>query len=96
MNSAPHGPTWLSGGSVGPEGSWLVLGVLIIWAIAIHFLFPAKAKSAASACNLERRSNAIRPSGALTFSLSQRRHLPRRCIFHTAYSIKPLRSQVVA
>ena len=47
LNSAPHGPAWLSGGSVGPEGSWLVLGVLVLWAIAIHFLFPTKANSAA-------------------------------------------------
>jgi len=47
LNSSPHGPNWLSGGTVGPEGSWLVLAVLIIWVIAIHFLFPAKAKTTA-------------------------------------------------
>jgi uncharacterized protein len=47
LNSTPHGPAWLSGGSVGPEGSWLVFAVLIIWALAIHFLFPATSKSAA-------------------------------------------------
>jgi uncharacterized protein len=47
LNSAPHGATWLSGGSVGPEGSVLVFAILVIWAIAIHFLFPAKAKASA-------------------------------------------------
>jgi CAAX protease family protein len=47
LNSAPNGPTWLSGGTVGPEGSLLVFAILILWAIAIHFLFPAKAKASA-------------------------------------------------
>jgi CAAX protease family protein len=42
LNSSFHGPTWLTGGSVGPEGSWLVFGVLIIWAVIIHLLFPAR------------------------------------------------------
>ncbi|MGA8144831.1 MAG: CPBP family intramembrane glutamic endopeptidase [Candidatus Acidiferrales bacterium] len=46
LNSSFHGANWLTGGTVGPEGSWLVFAVLIIWAIAIHFLFPAKAQSA--------------------------------------------------
>ncbi|MGH9748123.1 MAG: lysostaphin resistance A-like protein [Candidatus Acidiferrales bacterium] len=47
LNSSPHGPNWLSGGSVGPEGSYLVFAILIIWAIAIHFLFPARTESTA-------------------------------------------------
>lgn len=42
LNSSFHGPAWLTGGSVGPEGSWLVFGVLIIWALIIHLLFPAR------------------------------------------------------
>jgi len=46
LNSSFHGPDWLTGGSVGPEGSLLVFVVLIIWALAIHFLFPAKPASA--------------------------------------------------
>ena len=46
LNSSFHGPDWLTGGSVGPEGSLLVFVVLIIWALAIHFLFPAKPTSA--------------------------------------------------
>jgi len=42
LNSSPHGAAWLSGGTVGPEGSWLVFLVLIIWVVVIHFLFPAR------------------------------------------------------
>jgi uncharacterized protein len=42
LNSSFHGPNWLTGGSVGPEGSWLVFAVLIVWALLIHFLFPAR------------------------------------------------------
>lgn len=41
-NATMHGPRWLTGGTVGPEGSvfsFLIMGIL---AIAIHFLFPAK------------------------------------------------------
>ena len=45
LNSSFRGPEWLTGGSVGPEGSWLVFLVMILWAIAIHFLFPAKPAS---------------------------------------------------
>lgn len=42
LNSSFHGPAWLTGGSVGPEGSWLVFTVLIIWALIIHLLFPTR------------------------------------------------------
>lgn len=42
MNSTFHGPAWLTGGSVGPEGSVLVFAVLGLWAVILHFLFPAK------------------------------------------------------
>ena len=42
MNSSFHGPAWLTGGSVGPEGSVLVFAVLALWAAILHFLFPAK------------------------------------------------------
>ena len=36
-----HGPAWLTGGSVGPEGSALVFGVIGIGALGLHVLFPA-------------------------------------------------------
>lgn len=42
LNSAFHGPNWLTGGTVGPEGSWLVFPVLVLWALAIHWIFPAR------------------------------------------------------
>ncbi len=42
LNSSFHGADWLTGGTVGPEGSFLVFAVLILWVLAIHFLFPAK------------------------------------------------------
>jgi membrane protease YdiL (CAAX protease family) len=48
FNSSPHGPAWLSGGSVGPEGSWLVFLILLLWVAAIHFLFPARPDSGAN------------------------------------------------
>jgi len=42
FNSSFHGPPWLTGGTVGPEGSLLVYAVLLIWALVIHLSFPAK------------------------------------------------------
>jgi len=42
MNSSFHGPNWLTGGTVGPEGSLLVFPVLLLWAVIIHFMFPAR------------------------------------------------------
>ena len=42
LNSTFHGPNWLTGGSVGPEGSIFIFPVLVFWALAIHFMFPAR------------------------------------------------------
>lgn len=42
LNSSFHGPDWLTGGTVGPEGSYLVFGVLLLAAVGIHFMFPAR------------------------------------------------------
>lgn len=42
LNSFFHGPTWITGGPVGPEGSAFAFLVLLIWAGVIHFLFPAQ------------------------------------------------------
>lgn len=42
FNSSFHGPTWLTGGTVGPEGSAFVFLVLVLSAAGIHFIFPAK------------------------------------------------------
>jgi uncharacterized protein len=46
LNVGFHGPTWLTGGTVGPEGSALAILVLLIWALAIHLLFPVKRRHA--------------------------------------------------
>ncbi len=37
-----HGPTWLTGGSAGPEGSYLMIFVLIGLIIAVRALFPVE------------------------------------------------------
>jgi len=42
FNSSFHGPTWLTGGTVGPEGSVFAFLVLIVGGIGIHFIFPKK------------------------------------------------------
>jgi len=34
------GPAWITGGSVGPEGSWFIFLVLMAVALSIHFLYP--------------------------------------------------------
>jgi len=41
-NAALHGPAWLTGGTVGPEGSIFSFVTLAMSALLIHFLFPAK------------------------------------------------------
>lgn len=42
LNSSFHGPHWLTGGTVGPEGSLFVFFVLALAAVVIHYMFPAK------------------------------------------------------
>jgi uncharacterized protein len=46
MSSSLHGPAWLTGGTVGPEGSVFVFGAMVIGAVALHLAFPAKPKTA--------------------------------------------------
>ena len=41
-SAALHGPNWLTGGTVGPEGSVFSFLTMGISALVIHFLFPAK------------------------------------------------------
>jgi hypothetical protein len=45
LNSFFHGPNWLTGGSVGPEGSLFVFVALGVGAVGVHYLFPARQKS---------------------------------------------------
>lgn len=42
MNASFHGPAWLTGGTVGPEGSILVVAVLVLAAVGIHYIFPKR------------------------------------------------------
>lgn len=42
LNSTFHGPAWLTGGTVGPEGSVFAFLVLVIGGVGIHFVFPRK------------------------------------------------------
>src|SRR5271170_5070495 len=42
FNSTFHGPTWLTGGTVGPEGSVFAFVVLIVGGVGIHFIFPKR------------------------------------------------------
>lgn len=45
-NAVLHGPAWLTGGTVGPEGSVFGFLTMGIAALVIHFLFPAKPQAA--------------------------------------------------
>jgi uncharacterized protein len=47
-NASLHGPRWLTGGAVGPEGSVLSFATMGLVAIAIHFLFPARVATASA------------------------------------------------
>lgn len=40
LNTSVQGPSWLTGGSAGPEGSIIVYFVLFLCAVLIHFRFP--------------------------------------------------------
>jgi CAAX protease family protein len=42
LRSEFHGPTWLTGGSIGPEGSALVFAVLFLAGLGVHILFPRR------------------------------------------------------
>jgi membrane protease YdiL (CAAX protease family) len=41
-NASLQGATWLTGGTVGPEGSVFSFATMLLLAIAIHLMFPAK------------------------------------------------------
>lgn len=40
LNSSFHGPAWLTGGTVGPEGSWLVFIVITVMWVLFDRLYP--------------------------------------------------------
>lgn len=45
MNVSFHGPWWLTGGTVGPEGSILAAVVLAAAAMGVHYIFPERTAS---------------------------------------------------
>ena len=45
LNSSIHGPRWLSGGSIGPEGSVMAFVTLLIVAALFNYFYPAKKTS---------------------------------------------------
>jgi membrane protease YdiL (CAAX protease family) len=42
LNSSFHGPAWLTGGTVGPEGSVMAFAVVALAAVLFVFVYPAK------------------------------------------------------
>jgi len=40
LHSTLHGPSWLTGGAVGPEGSIFALVMLVLAIVAVHFIYP--------------------------------------------------------
>ena len=50
-NAVVHGEAWLTGGTVGPEGSVFGFLTMGISALVIHFLFPAKKQTGESQTN---------------------------------------------
>jgi membrane protease YdiL (CAAX protease family) len=40
LTTSVHGPGWVTGGSAGPEGSAITVGVLLIVALLLHLRFP--------------------------------------------------------
>ena len=42
MNPSFHGPDWLTGGSVGPEGSVLIPVLFLVTVVAFHFCYPQR------------------------------------------------------
>ena len=48
FNSSSHGPNWLTGGTVGPEGSYLAFPVLVLICVVVYFAFPAPQRTPAA------------------------------------------------
>jgi uncharacterized protein len=45
LSSTFHGRDWLTGGSVGPEGTVFAFVILGLAAVGIHFMFPAQSRA---------------------------------------------------
>jgi membrane protease YdiL (CAAX protease family) len=56
LNSSSHGPIWLTGGTVGPEGSWLCVAVIVIlWILFATWLRDVKYPNLAAIPDPRRR-----------------------------------------
>jgi uncharacterized protein len=42
LSTRLSGPAWITGGSVGPEGSWFIFVVLAVVALTIHLVYPKR------------------------------------------------------
>jgi uncharacterized protein len=42
LNSSIHGPRWLTGGTIGPEGSAIAFALFVIYFAAFHWIYPGK------------------------------------------------------
>jgi|SRR5450432_3341667 len=49
LNASFHGPAWLTGGTVGPEGSVLVFVLIAAMFVVFQFMYPARDAEASSA-----------------------------------------------
>ncbi len=45
LNSSFHGPRWLTGGAIGPEGSVMAFVVLVLALLVFHWMYPPKTGS---------------------------------------------------
>lgn len=48
LHSAMHGPAWLTGGSVGPEGSIFSYLAILLFALVFHLLYPNESLNTSS------------------------------------------------
>jgi len=62
LNTHMHGSRWLTGGSVGPEGSLLVFVVLGLLALTFHFAYPRATLVAAPDVSVLRVPGTTEPS----------------------------------
>jgi uncharacterized protein len=55
-NATLHGPVWLTGGTVGPEGSVFSFVIMGALALAVHFLYPPQSPPQSSPGGLDQES----------------------------------------
>ena len=57
LNSSFHGARWLTGGTIGPEGSVLVLGVLVLLLAAVYAMYGRRMAANVAGHALEQPAN---------------------------------------